>query len=227
MMRASFICAFLALFASTAAVTHGPVEDEIKKLVEEAITKVIDMVMPKTITIGEKHNISYKFHEKWIGEVDLDLMLNKTNLTGLKQANTSFSTFTDTGVNVTITLPNTIIASEASGQICTLGECEERNDHLTMTAPLTLVAAVTYELKKLGPIPVGLKGEPCFGPVLQSSLGKVHVTGFGSVNKFVTKAMNSVISEQHLLEKPLDEAFNAALKEVEKRCFNNASIVLV
>jgi len=184
-------------------------------------------VMPTTITIVERHNFSYKFHEKLVGEVDLDLMLNKTKLTGLKKANTSFSPFTDTGVNITIAFPNTIIVSEATGQICSLGECEARNDHLTMTAPLTLVAAVTYEIKKLGPIPIGLKGEPCFGPVLQSSLGKVNVTGFGKVNKFVTEAMNSIISEQHLLEKPLDEAFNAALKEVEKRCFSNASIVLI
>jgi len=227
-MRATFVCAFLALFVITAAIKDNPVEKEIRKLAEEAISKVIDIAMPKSIMIPGKHNISRKFQEKWIGEVDLNLVLDKTNVTGLKSANTNFSDFTETGVNVTINFPNAIIDSEGTGQICSLGHCENKIDKLTMTAPLVVVAAVTYKIKWLGPIPIGLQGDPCLGPVLQSSLGKVSVTGFGFANKYVTEAMNAVISEQRLFEKPIDEAFNAALKLAEKNCnFSEASVVIV
>ena len=88
-----------------------------------------------------------------------------------------------------------------------------------MTVPLTLEAEVTYKLKKLGPIPVGLDGTPCFGPVLESSLGTAVVSGFGkTLDKYISEGVNKAISEQHLFEKPLDEAFNEVLKKVQPHC---------
>jgi len=196
----------------------GHIEDEIKKLAEEAITKVITEVVPNTIDLVESHNLSKTINVPVIGTVSLDISFNGTQVTQLDQAQTEFGNFTDTMVNVTIKFPNTYIISNTSGTICSGSDCKSETDKLVMSSPLTLEAEVTYKLKTVFGVPVALDGVPCFGPVLQSSLGTATVTGFGPLDKYVTEAANKAISEQHLFEAPLDEAFNDVLKKVETQC---------
>jgi len=195
---------------------HG-IENEIKKLVEEAITKIIDEVVPNSVQIAEERNLTKSF--KVLGEkVELDLSFNGTQMTNLKSANTTFGNFTDTGVNCTILFPSTVLISNTSGHVCVGSDCQSEADQLTMATPLTLEAEVTYKLRKIGRLPVGLLGAPCLGPVEKTSLGTASVTGFGRFDKYVTEAANAAISEQNLFEKPLEEAINEVLHKLQKQC---------
>ena len=176
----------------------------------------MDKVVPNTINVAGVHNISHSFKIPVLGEATLDLVLDKTNITKLDSANTTFGTFTETGVNTSIQFKNTLLVSLAKGKVCIAGDCKDETDNLEMKAPLTLKAHVSYKIKKLGPLPVGLDGTPCLGPVLESALGKATVVGFGKLDKYITEAVNKAISEQHLFEKPLDEAMNDVLKRLQK-----------
>lgn len=208
----------LGVVSLAAAVAENPIDKEIKKIAEEAVTKTIETVMPNTIQIAGVHNFSHHTAVPVIGQVSIDLALSRTNMTGFDQAvNTTFSTFTETGVNVTVVFASTHIVANAEGEVCA-GKCDAKVLPIAIDVPLTLEAEVTYTLRKLGPVPIGLDGDPCFGPVLASKLGTASVSGLGRLDKYLTEAVNAAIREQHFLETPLDDAVNLALAKIESHC---------
>merc|ERR1711871_702290 len=92
-----------------------------------------------------------------------------------------------------------------------------------MPLPLTLVTEVTYKLRKLFGVPIGLEGSPCVGPVVNTTLGQTRVTGFGWLDKYLTALVNDAIRDQRLLVDPLDSAVNAELHKLQPKCDFNAS----
>lgn len=228
-MASSFSCV-LVLAVVLALATGMPVSekgfpDEIKKLVEEAITDIIDKIIPNNVTIMEPHNLSKAIKVPLIGEVSADLAFNNTEgapvgaeVNNLDSATVSFGNFTDTQVNVTLTIKQTAIVSNTSGQICVASDCHDMRDLLTMVLPIVMEASVSYKLKTVFGVPVGLDGTPCFGPVLNSSLGEATVSGFGGLDKYLAKLVNLGIKEQHLFRDPLDKAINEALHALQPKC---------
>jgi len=198
--------------------SNSAVENEIEKLLEEAISSLIDQLLPSTINITEAHNITKSVNVPIIGDVSVDLASSTAEVQGLKYANTSFGNFTDTGVNVTLLFNSTTVSANATGEICMDHKCDHGSWPLLMKSTLTLETEVTYKLKTVWGIPVGLDGTPCFGPVLTASLGKATISGFGELDPIVSDVVNDGIKDQHLFEEPLLDGLDDLLSKAEPKC---------
>lgn len=208
---------------------EGSISGEIKKLAEDAVDKLIDEAIPDSIEISEARTLNQTVDVPVVGKVGLELSFDGTRMTRLDSAQTVFGNFTQTAVNVTISFPNAVLISNVSGQICDpaasgllayvgLSSCRNKTDSISMPLPVTLVTAVHYKLRKIFGIPVGLDGAPCLGPVLNATLGKTNVTGFGVLDKYVTDLVNDAIAVQHLFVTPLDDAVNDELRRFQPKC---------